>query len=89
MKRNAQPSGIACDAITKGMRFGYWEVLDPEPVKAAYTEGGNSHTNPRQAFIRCRCTFCGKTERNVRRSYLLNGHSKSCGCYKAARLRRD
>lgn len=52
--------------IESGTRFGRWTVLRFDSVK-------------RNSFYLCRCD-CG-TERSVMARNLLNGRSKSCGCY--------
>lgn len=41
--------------------------------------------NERGAFVHCRCD-CG-TERRIQRSKLIQGNTKSCGCYRSDVLR--
>lgn len=51
----------------RGRRFGYWTVIDKREVDST-----------RHYKWLCRCD-CG-TERSVKLSDLVDGHSKSCGC---------
>lgn len=55
-----------------GQRFGRWTVLEEAPTKK------KDWCTVR--YWHCRCD-CG-TEKNVLQANLLNGDSKSCGCYR-------
>lgn len=64
-----------------GHKFGRWTVLEitrmpPTPKQIRAGRPGNKGT-------RCRCD-CG-TVKLVHTAYLVNGRSKSCGCYRAER----
>lgn len=58
--------------------FGYWRVTDPTIVRLNSAKDDDSEKQPRYAWVKCRCTACGKTEKLVRVTYLLNGRSSSC-----------
>lgn len=60
-----------------GMKFGRWTVL----------YRAESNTKSRGSKWHCRCE-CG-TERDISGHSLIQGYSKSCGCYKLQSLRKN
>lgn len=60
-------------AEMSGLRFNNWTVIS--------YKGNDNHGN---ALWRCRCDY--GTIKTVRGYALRNGHSKSCGCLRAAQM---
>ena len=57
-----------------GQTFGRWTVL--ERAENEYTSGGHS-----KVMWKCKCNCEKGTVKNISANLLLNGHSKSCGCW--------
>jgi len=51
-----------------GLRFGNWEVIEESPHNKRY--------------VLCRCNCEDKTEKEIYKTNLTSGKSKSCGCFR-------
>lgn len=61
-----------------GQTFGRWTVL--ERAENEYTSGGNP-----KVMWKCKCSCENGTVKNIPAGSLLNGNSKSCGCWNLER----
>lgn len=66
--------------VEAGTRFAKLEVLNSEPIRK------NVSARSIRQFYLCKCD-CG-TERYIRKEYLFNGKSASCGCVRKEQARR-